>query len=114
MAGVKDPNVVDVVSLDPQTDQCVLVAVEDRPWSSPSILVQLQQKMEFYLTFALYGELVAKFPEANGKGVRIRLECAFSPPLDARAVLQRLHQALQTHGVGFEVRVWPDNTGEAS
>jgi hypothetical protein len=114
MAGVRHPNVVDVITMDPNTDECVLVAVEDRRWGDPSNLVQLQQKMEFYLAFALDGELATKFPETHDKRVRVRLECAFAPPAEVRAVLARLERGLRDCGVGFEVQVWPDDSAPPS
>jgi hypothetical protein len=71
---VEDPNVIDVVALNPKTDQVLLAMIETRPWGTRGTLLgQLQDKFSTYLTYALDGQLIRDYPDLKGKKIRIEL-----------------------------------------
>jgi len=108
-AGMRPESSIDVIAFDPTTDECVLVIVEKRAWgSSPRPLLELQEKLNMYLAFALDGEMFRKLPEAEGKGVRIRLDCATQPEEQVPRFLRVASEKMRELSVTFEVRLLGD------
>jgi hypothetical protein len=80
--GVENPNVVDLISPDPETDEVVLTVLEERAWGvSSTQLHELQDKLNNYLGYVLDGFLAREYPEYEGKPVRFELDCR-EPPRD--------------------------------
>ncbi len=78
--GVRNPRVVDLVSLDAQSDEVVLLMLEERAWGSePEQLRELEAKFNSYLTYVLDGHMVKQYPQYEGKPVRFTLDCATRP-----------------------------------
>jgi hypothetical protein len=68
-----DRGVIDFISEDP-SGAVVLIMVEGREWDgSDAQLIELQKKIDSYVTFVKDGHLVAEHPELAGKPVRIEL-----------------------------------------
>ncbi|MPY95623.1 MAG: hypothetical protein GEV08_21970 [Acidimicrobiia bacterium] len=105
MAGVEDPDVIDLVAHDAE-GRCLVVMVETRPWGlDPDQGAQLKAKINAYATWITDGSLLASAPEADGAPVVIRLDCA-EPPTGAYAVITVLAaRNLGELGIGFEVHV---------
>jgi hypothetical protein len=81
--GCADHETIDFVSIDAEQENVVLSLVEERPWGSRGeLLPDLQAKLSTYLTFALDGELLQRYPEAAGKRIRFRLH--YGHPLTQR------------------------------
>ncbi len=54
MGGVREPNVIDLVTYDAATGEYALIMIEERPWTdSPEQLAQLSEKINNYAMFAL-------------------------------------------------------------
>ena len=108
MAGVEDPDVIDLVAQDPE-GRWLVVMVETRPWGSDYFQgAQLKDKINAYATWIRQGSLVAASPEAEGAPVVIRLDCV-EPPTGAYAVITVLAaRSLAELGIGFEVHVVPN------
>ena len=78
--GVENPSIVDLIEVDPASGQVVLVMIERRVWDSgPLQLRQLEEKINRYMGYVIEGHLTSHYPQYEGRGVQIRLECAQVP-----------------------------------
>ena len=104
--GVRNPRVVDLVSLDAQSDEVVLLMLEERAWGSePEQLRELEAKFNSYLTYVLDGHMVKQYPQYEGKPVRFTLDCATRPGEGERAMLAAMGSFAESEGLLFEVNV---------
>jgi hypothetical protein len=102
--GVANPAVLDALGRDPQTGELVLVMMEPRPWSGgDEQLLQLQEKLNAYLSFALDGELAEQLPQFAGAPMRIQLACAEPPPEPVIGLLEKIREQIAFQGIGLEV-----------
>lgn len=91
---------------DAETDEAVLIMVETRPWEGdPEQLMQLQEKFNAYLSFALDGEMRDSYPAFAQKPLRVQLESTFMPDPQALEFLQHVHDQIGFQGIKLEVRV---------
>lgn len=105
-SGVRNPNIVDLVTHDPKTNEYAVIMVEDRPWSdSPEQLDQLLAKINTYVHFVEDGELVQNFPQAKDKAVRIQLDCNSLPRDEPAKLIAQAQQLLLQRGITFAVNV---------
>jgi hypothetical protein len=94
VAGVEQPEVIDLVSHDPQRDAFVLVAIEDRSWNcGDQQLLDLQAKLKNYVSFAEDGQMLAMYPDSAGKPWVIRLECVEEPSADVARLIDAVSAA---------------------
>jgi hypothetical protein len=78
--GVQHSDVVDLVAFFPDSNEVVLVIIEERQWDeSRERLLELQKKIHNYVGFALDGQLVKEYPDFSNKPVRVELRCAQPP-----------------------------------
>ena len=106
--GVENPSIVDLIEVDPASGQVVLAMIERRVWDSgPLQLRQLEEKINRYMGYALEGHLTSHYPQYEGLGVQIRLECAHVPSGEAVAFVTAAERAVRAHGLEFVVRVMP-------
>ena len=102
---VDNPNVVDLITHNPDTGEYVLIMVAEWDWADEpeARLAQLEHKIENYLIFALNGGLAAQYPDAEGEPVRLRLDTVH--PLDQAAseLVTRWRQRLFEQRIGFDV-----------
>lgn len=105
-AGVNNPDVIDLVTHDPATDEIVVIMIEDRTWSvDPEQVDQLLRKINTYLHFIEDGDLVEHFPQAAGKPVRMQLDCNEAPTGEAEQLIEEAQQLLLSRGITFAVNV---------
>ncbi|SRR5579862_3498666 len=96
--------VIDVVAFDAATGDVVLVMTEERPWDgSDERLFQLQEKVNAYLSFALDGEMLENYPQAAGKGIRLRLKCADEPDARTLRFIAMIRKQIAYQYIAFEV-----------
>jgi hypothetical protein len=105
MAGIEDAHTIDVAAYDPMTDEYVLIMIESRPWNQPEQLLQLREKVNNYVVFALDEGLVTAYPEAAGKAICIQLDCVEPPTGESADLLARLERRLKERGIRFVVNV---------
>ena len=75
MAGISDPKVIDLIVRDSEKDEVILIISETREWDEAGeMLLELQEKLHYYLDVVEQGALIGKYPEMAGKPVRIRLD----------------------------------------
>lgn len=107
MAGVGDPDTVDIVAQD--TDgRCLLVIVEEGDWDGRKKARQLQEKIDSYLGRVLDGSVVRMYPELAGMQVRFRLMCREAVPAGIMTVIAKARSELDQLGIDFEVMVIPE------
>ena len=105
-AGVKNPNVIDLVTHDPSTNEIVVIMIEDRSWLTDSEQVdQLLRKINTYLHFIEDGDLLQHFPQAAGKPVRMQLDCNEAPTGEAEQLIEEAQHLLLARGITFAVNV---------
>lgn len=107
MAGIQDPNVIDLVGQAADGTYLVIM-VEERPWGSdPAQPRQLQEKINAYASYVLDGTLAKQYPETAGQRIRFQLNCPQEPTGDVAAVTAHAAAQLEKLGIGFAVRVLP-------
>jgi hypothetical protein len=106
--GVENPMVLDLISVDPVSGQVVLTMIERRPWGAHNRqFQQIEEKINRYMGYALDGFLLQQYPQYEGKGVQIRIQCAEEPHGDAVLFVQAAARAAQDHGLERVVAVAP-------
>lgn len=104
LRGVRNTRVVDLISLDPATDEIVLLMIEDRPWGSdPKQLDQLQEKLNNYLDYILDGYLTKQYPDYLGKRARIELSSVSVPEGEAASLIDAIQSYLRSVNIGFKL-----------
>ena len=105
---VENPNIVDLIEVDPESGQVVLVMIERRDWESgPQQFPQIEEKINRYMGYVLDGHLASHYPQYTGRSVQIRLNCAQAPCGGAVAFVAAAEHAVRAHGLEFVVNVTP-------
>ena len=106
MAGVHEPNVIDLVTHDPATGEYALIIVEARPWmDSPEQLAQLSEKINNYAMFALDEGMLRAYPQSAGHPVRIQLDCADTPTRKVQESIDLATERLLGYRIRFVVNL---------
>jgi hypothetical protein len=106
MAGIEDADTIDVAAYDPKTDEYVLIMIESRPWNQlPEQLLQLREKVNNYVVFALDEGLVTAYPEAANKAICIQLDCVEAPAGESADLLALIERSLKERGIRFVVNL---------
>lgn len=111
--GVENPNIVDLIEVDPTSGQVVLVMIERREWDNdPQQFIQIEEKINRYMGYVLDGHLTTHYPQYEGKPVKIRLNCPQEPYGKAVTFVTAAEQAIRAHGLDFVVNVMPVASAE--
>jgi hypothetical protein len=106
--GVQNPTVIDLITLDKESDTVVLVMLERRPWGAVAQqFTQIEEKVNRYMGYVLEGFLAEQYPQYQGKSVQIRLDCAGEPTGEALRFVQAMTDAVESHGIHFGMAVSP-------
>ena len=113
--GVQNPMLLDLITVDPASDKVVLAMFESRPWGPGAQqleqqFTQIEEKINRYLGYVLDGFLVQQYPQYQGKGVIIRLDCAEEPQGEALTFVQAARQSIEAHGLDLVVSQLPPLT----
>ncbi len=104
--GIHNDRVIDLIRLDSESDEVVLLMLEERAWgTSPEQLRQLEAKFNSYLTYVLDGHLVKQYPQYQSKRVRFLLDCATPPGQQEQAMLTSMRNFAISENLGFDVVV---------
>ena len=104
--GVSNPKVIDLITRSPKTGDFTLIMVQDRAWDGlPEHLLELQQKVNSYLSFGLDGELHKKHPDSASKRVVIQLDCDDAPDRQTAEFIEQLKAVTRKSGIEFIVNV---------
>lgn len=105
-AGVDNPRVIDLVTYDPKSGEYVLIMTEERQWDgSADRVLQLQEKVNNYLSFALDGQMAKQHPESVGKPIRLQLDCVAEPDADSARFLELAREKLKPDGIRLSVNL---------
>src|SRR5690606_1503731 len=106
---LQQTNMIDLIAQEPEPSEAVLVMVELRPWAeSDQRMVELQEKVNAYLSFALDGEMQTHFPQFEGLTVHLRLDMVEPPSPRAEHFIGIIREQIAFQGILFSVRVVPD------
>ena len=104
--GIHNDRVVDLIRLDSESDEVVLLMLEERAWGTvPEQLRQLEAKFNSYLSYVLDGHLVKQYPQYQSKRVRFLLDCATPPGQQEQAMLTSMRNFAISENLGFDVVV---------
>lgn len=104
MNGLENPGVLDAFAHDTREDKLVLAMYETRPWRGEDRqLLQLQEKLNAYLSFVLDGELADAFPQLVGKPLEIQLRTIHEPEERAWELISRIREQLGFQQIKFDV-----------
>ena len=103
---VEDPAVVDIVGFAPNRDLVALTIADHLEWGdSHQHLTILQAKLNRYLAFIESGELLRKFPDAEGLPVRIDVVFKYPPSREGEGFLKEADAIIVKAGFAFSWRV---------
>jgi hypothetical protein len=106
--GVQNPTIVDLITVEPETEKVVLVMIERRPWGAvPEQFGQIEEKINRYMGYVLDGFLVQHYPQYEGRPVVLRLDCAEEPQGEAARFVAAARHAISSHGLELAVNVLP-------
>ncbi len=104
--GIKNPQVIDLITCDDESNEYALIMVELRPWeASVARFYQLQEKINHYLQFALEGQLAEMYPLKPGAQFRLQLDCLYPPDEASWEKLALIKDQLGRQGVWFVVNL---------
>jgi hypothetical protein len=100
---VEQLDVVDVMSIDPNSGHVVLTISDHLDWSDTEQHQQiLQRKFNAYLAFVESGEILQRYPEAKGRSVMFDVVFKYRPDQEGRNFLGRARQVIES--AGFSLR----------
>ncbi len=106
--GVENPRVVDLISVDSQTQEVVLTMIESRSWGTvPGQIQQLSNKFDSYFSYVLDGFFIKEYPQYKGKAIRVQLECVEVPS----GLFQECIEAAENFASTENMRVAVKTTG---
>ncbi|SKC06904.1 hypothetical protein SAMN05660473_03923 [Arthrobacter sp. 49Tsu3.1M3] len=106
MAGIHEPNVIDLVTHDPSRNEYKLIMTEGRPWShAPEQLTQLREKINNYAMFILDEGMLRAYPESAGNPLCIQLDCTTPPTAEAQELIDVASERLLDYGIRFIVNL---------
>jgi hypothetical protein len=100
---IEQLDVVDMVSLEPKTGNVILTISDHLDWSD-TIRHQeaLQKKFNAYLSFVESGEILQRYPEAQGKFVVFTVVFKYRPDSEGRLFIAKARQVIES--AGFSLR----------
>jgi hypothetical protein len=107
---VEELNVVDITSIDKRTGQVVLSITDHLDWcDSVKHQITLQKKLNAYLAFVESGELLQRFPDAEGRPVALNIVFKFKPDADGLRFLERAKQVVQSAGCEMRYELFAES-----
>jgi hypothetical protein len=87
---------IDFVAFDDERDACLLVLVEEGPWTGmvEDHLAALQDKLYGYLEAALDGKVAERFPRAANMKVVIKVDCYNVPRKEVDEFMDRFSEGV--------------------
>lgn len=88
---------IDFVAFDDERDACLLVLVEEGPWtgSVEDHLSSLQERLYGCLEAALDGQLAERFPRAANTRIVVRVDCYGTPRDDVNDFMKRFSEGVR-------------------
>ena len=106
---IEQTDKVDVISLNKDSDECVLTISDHLDWTNEmDHYLLLQDKINAYLKFIESGEIFESYPKSRGKKLRIDVVFKYEPP--NRKTLDLIKAELNKSGFVFTSRHIPTDT----
>lgn len=103
---VEDSEKIDIISIDPKSDEVVLTIADHLDWSDEyEHLLTLQTKLNAYLSFIHSGEILHSYPKARNRRAVIDIAFKHEPPPIATEFVMRAAESAAEIGVGVRARV---------
>lgn len=103
---VEDPQKIDIISIDPMSDEVVLTIADHLDWSDDyEHLITLQKKLNTYLSFIHSGEILQLYPNARNRRAVIDILFKHAPPSVATEFVRRAATSAAEIGVSVRARV---------
>jgi hypothetical protein len=110
---VDNPGVIDAIGADRTTGEVVLTIADHLEWDDGNEhLLVLQEKINRYLGFIEAGELLANYPSAQGKPVRIDVVCKYPPSEAGERALTLASGIIERAGWSLTWRWWPKSEAD--
>jgi hypothetical protein len=110
--GVEFADVIDLLTLESQSNKVELVMFEGRPWDGgEEQLFQLQEKLNAYFSFALDGEMTDTYPELANKPLSVVLRCLEIPSSEAVLFLAKVREQVALQGIDLVVSYARESSG---
>ncbi|GAA4566498.1 DUF6572 domain-containing protein [Planotetraspora kaengkrachanensis] len=104
--GIENPEVIDIISLTPDSDVIEIHMVQTVEWGGKGDQVLLiQDKLNAYLNFLLSGQLAEQAPAHAELPWRIVLFCQSEPPLEVRDFVEKAAPVAAESGGEFTWRM---------
>jgi hypothetical protein len=97
---------VDAIGTEKESGFVVLTIIDSWDWSDEQKhLRAMQAKLNTYFAFIETGEVLASYPNAAGKAIRIEVLFRFAPPTNAATFLRGAAEIASQLGVSITHRV---------
>lgn len=106
MAGLQDPEVVDLVA-EEANGTALLVIVKEGRWDVDVDVPALRAKMNTYAQFALDGGLYSHYPHLDRRPITIRLDSSTPLPTAITEVLSIAETKLRPYGITLTTAINP-------
>ena len=83
-------------------------------WDTGEHVLRLQEKLNAYLRFIESGELVQRYPAAEGRTAQIAVACKHAPDTLGENFLSRASALLSDAGIVLTYEVLSDDASDAS
>lgn len=105
--GVANPKIIDLIGQDPKTGEVVLTMFESREWPHEeqlvhSRVVQLQNKIDSYVSYVIDGYLKQHYPKYSQLPVKIELKCIEKPRDDFADFMLAAEDFASTYQIVFK------------
>src|SRR5687767_9058489 len=99
---VEQAKIVDVISIDPHTNEVILTISDHLEWDSDSFHLELlQDKLNAYLSFIKSGEINQSYPKAIGRRVVISIIAKYEPDTEGLIFLTEVKRIIEGAEIGF-------------
>jgi uncharacterized protein DUF6572 len=107
---VDQVDIVDLISVDPETGQVVLTVSDHLNWSD-SIDHQniLQRKLNAYLAFVESGEILERYPHAKDRPVAFKVVFKFKPDQEGEGFLTRAKEVFKSAGFQLQHEIFAES-----
>jgi hypothetical protein len=108
---IKQQNVIDLVVLHPETGNVILILFDPFEWYDDADdgehLLQLQEKLNAYLSFVQGGQLHKEWPNALGKAVEFQVHAFYPPGVQAKRFYELATKTASDVGFSLRFRLRP-------
>ena len=104
---IEQTNTVDFVSIDDMTGDALLAIADHLSWDEDeeAHLLLLQEKLNSYLRFIESGEITKRFPQTNGRSIKIDLIGQYPLSRGATNFIEKAKAAIREAGFSLQFKL---------